>query len=275
VTFCFQSWNLVRVHVKGPDVADELPAAARPGAPALEKGLDVLELLAGTAHGLTQKQIAEGVGRSVGEIFRMLTVLEQRGFVTRDRPGGEYTLTLRLFHLATQHPPTRRLQQAATAVLEHLAERTGLSCHLSVASGAHFTVVAQTEPEWQMGWRVKLGARFPLSLRYPSARVLAAFQPDARRQELGSAIARFDALPLGAVLDDLAAVRQEGGLFASGKVAPAVTSLSCPILDANGHALAALTVPMMHDGAQLIDEAAIAAHLRAAAERIAVLVGVA
>lgn len=263
------------MHVKRADVADELPSVGRPGAPALEKGLDVLELLAGTARGLTQKQIAEGVGRSVGEIFRMLTVLEQRGFVTRDRPGGEYTLTLRLFHLATQHPPTHRLQQAATAVLEHLAECTGLSCHLSVASGAHFTVVAQTEPEWQMGWRVKLGARFPLSLRYPSARVLAAFQPDDRRQELASAIARFDALPLGAVLDDVTAVRREGGLFASGKVAPAVTSLSCPVLDANGHALAALTVPMMHDGMQFIDEAAIAVHLRAAAERIAVLVGVA
>ena len=153
-------------------------AVGRPGAPALEKGLDVLELLAGIPGGLTQKQIAEGVGRSVSEIYRMLAVLEQRGFVSRTKPGGEYTLTLRLFHLATQHPPTQRLQQAADAVLQLLAAATYLSCHLTVISGNEFTVLAQAEPDWQMGWHVKLGAKFPLSLRYPSARVLAAFHPD-------------------------------------------------------------------------------------------------
>ena len=41
-------------------------------APALEKGLDILELLAGEAEGLSQAAIAERLGRSTGEIFRML-----------------------------------------------------------------------------------------------------------------------------------------------------------------------------------------------------------
>lgn len=256
-----------------PDDATSL--AGRPGAPALEKGLDVLELLAGTPGGLTQKQIADGVGRSVSEIFRMLTVLEQRGFVARDRPGGEYKLTLRLFQLATQHLPTRRLQQAAEAVLQHLAETTGLSCHLCVASGASFTVLAQTEPDWQMGWHVKLGARFPLSLRYPSARVLAAFHGDGPGHELAAAIARFDGVALSSVLADLSAVRRDAGVFAPNEVASAITSFSCPVLEASGHVLAAVTVPLMHDPGNRIDKDTIATSLREAARQIAIRAGVA
>ena len=68
----------------------------RPGAPALDKGLDLIEALAAESGGLSQKQIAERVGRSVGEIFRMLGVLEQRGYVSRDPVTAEYTLTLQL-----------------------------------------------------------------------------------------------------------------------------------------------------------------------------------
>ena len=71
----------------------------RPGAPALDKGLDLIEALAAESGGLSQKQIAERVGRSVGEIFRMLGVLEQRGYVSRDPVTAEYTLTLQLFRV--------------------------------------------------------------------------------------------------------------------------------------------------------------------------------
>ena len=50
-------------------------------APALEKGLDILELLADAGEGLSQNQVAARLGRSVGEIFRMLEVLERRGWL--------------------------------------------------------------------------------------------------------------------------------------------------------------------------------------------------
>ncbi len=253
-------------------MADEV--AARPGVPALEKGLDVLELLAAAPGGLTQTQIAAGVGRSVSEIFRTLGVLEQRRFVSRTKPGGDYTLSLRLFHLATQHPPVQRLRQAAASVLETLAAATGLSCHLTVATGTSFTVLAQTEPDWQMGWHVKLGARFPLSLRYPSARVLAAFRPEEAARPMAEAVAQFDQVPIDVVLDDLRAVRRAGGVFVASGKAAAVLSLSCPVLDEGGHALAAVTVPLMHDEAHQVDEHAVARELRAAAQQIAARIGV-
>ncbi|HEY0181622.1 MAG TPA: IclR family transcriptional regulator [Rhodopila sp.] len=245
----------------------------RPGAPALEKGLDVLELLAAEDGGLTQKQVAQRVGRSVGEIFRMLAVLEQRGYVARDRRTGEYTLTLRLFRLATQYPPTRRLQQAALPVMESLAAAARLSCHLSVVSGSHFMVVAQVEPDWPMGWTVKLGAVFPLSLIYPSARVLTAFQHDGRRAELAGIIAGHDGVDRAAVLARLAPILRDGGDFATYAQSPGVTSLSCPVLDSSGRAVAALTQPLLRLAGETVDETGLAVKLREAASAISALIG--
>ena len=45
-------------------------------APALEKGLDIIDVLSSQDHGLTQIDIARTLDRSVGEIYRMLVVLQ-------------------------------------------------------------------------------------------------------------------------------------------------------------------------------------------------------
>jgi len=64
-------------------------------APALEKGLDILELLA--EEGLPQPfpSIVQRLGRSPGELFRMAQVLEARGNVERVPDG--LVLTARMF----------------------------------------------------------------------------------------------------------------------------------------------------------------------------------
>jgi DNA-binding IclR family transcriptional regulator len=255
------------------EVAAPPAIAARPGAPALEKGLDVLELLAAEGGGLTQKQVAGRVGRSVSEIFRMLGVLEQRGYVARDRRTGEYALTLRLFQLATQYPPTRRLQQAALPVMEALAAATNLSCHLSVVSGPQFLVVAQVEPDWPMGWTVKLGAVFPLSLDYASARVLTAFQLEGRREELAGIIARHDGVDLATVQARLTPILRDGGDFDTDEQSPGVTSLSCPVLESSGRAVAALTLPLLREAGKTVNKTLLATHLRDAARSVSGMIG--
>ena len=44
-------------------------------APALDKGLDILELLSNSENGLTQAQIANKLNKSVNEIYRMISTL--------------------------------------------------------------------------------------------------------------------------------------------------------------------------------------------------------
>src|SRR6218665_4169060 len=73
-------------------------------APAVDKALDVLELLSREAVPMTQAQLARALGREPGELFRLLGVLEGRRYLRREASGG-YVLTLKLFQLSRPHPP--------------------------------------------------------------------------------------------------------------------------------------------------------------------------
>jgi hypothetical protein len=93
-------------------------------APALEKGLDILELLAGSSPGLTQNQIAARLGRSPSELFRMVEVLSRRGYLGRSPSDATYSLTLKLFELAHRQPPVKRLLAVALPLMHELARST-------------------------------------------------------------------------------------------------------------------------------------------------------
>lgn len=229
------------------DVKKKTPVAVdRPGAPALEKGLDLLESLANEPEGLTQKALAEQVDRSVGEIFRMLGVLEQRGYVARNPSTGLYSLTLRLFELANRHPPIKRLQQAALDAMSRLSAAIGHSCHLILINANRILVVAQVEPDRPMGWSVKLGASFPLSSNLASARVLAAFQTSERREEMIQLMVEQDGTKSRrTIAEKLKRIAEAGHEVADSRIASGVVDISCPVFNQFGVAVAALTVPYL------------------------------
>src|SRR5688572_7093112 len=103
-------------------------------APALEKGLDVLELLAEEKTPLNLSAISQKLGRSSGELFRMLQVLEYKGFITSAENGAGYVLTNKLFALAMAQAPVRTLVETALPIMRKLASDIGQSCHITVAS---------------------------------------------------------------------------------------------------------------------------------------------
>ena len=53
-------------------------------APALEKGLEILECLAAASAPMTLQQLSLALERSASEIYRMLEVLVDQGYVLRE-----------------------------------------------------------------------------------------------------------------------------------------------------------------------------------------------
>src|SRR5438128_1051006 len=97
-------------------------------APALEKGLEILELLAGEESPMPIAAIGQRLGRSTNELFRMIQVLQYRGFIKQEAAGG-YGLTDKLFSLGMEQPRTRNLLEVALPAMRQLAVRIGQSCH--------------------------------------------------------------------------------------------------------------------------------------------------
>lgn len=141
-----------------PSVSPRLNGEAETYAvPALEKGLDVLELLAREPEGLSKSQIARELNRTVSEIFRMLVCLERRGYIAQIGNDRVY-LTLKMFRLVQEHPPTERLISTALPVMHQLAHDTLQSCHLAVLEGGRVVILAQVNAPTAVGFYVKPGS---------------------------------------------------------------------------------------------------------------------
>lgn len=218
---------------------------ARYQAPALSKGLEILELLAASSDPLIMSDISVALGRSVSEIFRMLQVLEEHGYIARAEEG--YRLTNRLFALGMNQPPIRDLASTALPVMQDLARRAGQSCHLAVASGAEMVVIIAIEAPGLSGFAVRVGYKRPLH-RSNSGRILLAFQsPDARAAMLADIRATDEAMDEADLIARLDAAVAAGGAISPSPMLTGITDLSAPIL-VGGVARAALTMPFV-DGA--------------------------
>jgi len=214
-------------------------------APALDKGLDILELLANMDQGLTQRQIAESLDRSASEIFRMLTRLEQRGYLTRTKHDDLYRISAKLFVLAHRHPPTRRLHDVAMPILRELAEAVGQSCHLGVAQRGELITLMEAEAPGSMGFVIRPGTRAPLS-ETGSGTVLLAFQDEPTRLRWLEPSSKPLSRPKRrALIQHLDLVRGRGYEQRPSQVIEGMTDISAPVFDHSRHAIAAVTVPYL------------------------------
>ena len=213
----------------------------RYAAPALDKGLDILELLSTQQRGSTRSEIAERLQRSVGEIFRMIERLTQRGYLVQN--DDTFTLGMKLFELSHQFPPMTRLLKEALPRMEHLATAVDQSCHLSVLSGPRQLIVAQVDTPGGVGFSVKVGATLDL-VKSASGRVLLAFRPDEDARRL-IALAEPDLTPAAtkAVLTTIRQIAKTGFAFSPSRQFSGVEAISYPILDLRRRVVAALTVP--------------------------------
>lgn len=87
--------------------------APKYAAPALDKGLDILEVLADAEQPMSLNALARVMGRTVSEIFRMVATLEQRAYLSVDT-NDRYSLSLKMLELSHRQQPLKSL--VATAI---------------------------------------------------------------------------------------------------------------------------------------------------------------
>lgn len=211
-------------------------------APALEKGLDILEILCRSEQPMSQKDIAQHLGRSVGEIYRMLSCLVSRNYVALV-DDSTYSLTTKLFELSHVNPPTHRLLFEAMPIMQRLASTLDQSCHLTVYGQGKQVVLAKADTPSGMGFAVRAGAELDVLIS-ASGRVLLAFQDqDTRRFRIEECVKRRPSQADPQIDQVLDSVRASGYESIPSVQVRGLYAVSFPILDTQGRAIAALTVP--------------------------------
>ena len=218
-------------------------------APALEKGFNVIELLADTPHGLT-----------ISEIFRVIMVMERRAWL-RKGPGDRFRVTPKVLDLAFRATPAEELSVVASPVMHELSRQIGQSCHLVVRNEDQGLVILRQESPGPTGLSVRVGASLSLE-KSCSGHVLLAFAPAGKPAAV-------------AIEARLETVRAQGFEMTDSARTLGVTDISYPVFGFDGHVTAALTVPFLKliDGTQTVDRDEARGHLARAAARISAGLG--
>lgn len=251
---------------------DDLPASRRSAkmqkysAPALEKGLEILEFLSLQSQSSSMQQIASGVGRNKNEIFRMMIVLEESGYIDR-RDADNFSLTDKLYHLGLRRPANRRIADIALPHMDVFSRIVPLCCYLIVAAGDEVVTIAKAESLDAYTFSVAIGHRDSI-LNSAEGLCLLAHMQTARRERLFHHLG-LAAAQASSVLDDLATMRRAGSFVRENAFVRGVTNIAAPIFDEEGGAaIAALSVPFVEIKGKPLPVAQVQYALREAAEAI-------
>jgi DNA-binding IclR family transcriptional regulator len=212
-------------------------------APALEKGIDIMELLAEAESGLTVSEIAQRLKRRMSELFRIIVVMERRRWLQKDPETARYSVTYHALKLAHRGTPAQTLTLAAAPVMHDLSTRINQSCHLVVRMGAQGLVILRQENQKRhANLSVRQGAVIDL-FSSCSGHVLLAHLDAEERDRLLRPLRTAARAKLAKVLSRVA---KRGYELHPSPITAGVTDISFPIRGFDGAVVAALTVAYLH-----------------------------
>jgi len=205
-------------------------------APALERGLSLLEFLTAQSKPLTLTQVAQGLGLTVSEIQRPVACLLERGYLRRTAAGA-YVLSGMLYRLANLHPPHLHLQRSALPLMLDFARHTSQSVHLCVPDGEAALLLSDVPGGGLVRITLQAGARLDSNTTV-SGRILQAFgclshdnQADYKKRILQSKASNL--------------IRKRNYEKANSSYAIGIMDMGVPVRNHDGRVIAALTASLL------------------------------
>lgn len=224
-------------------------------APAIEKAFEIVELLAEHPEGVLVSEMAALLDRSVGELFRIVIVMEQLGYLRKSTRTDRYTVAYKLLDIAYRATPAQNLVRAAMPEMEALALETGQSCHLVVPNGGRGLVIASEQQPGMRGFSLRVGASIDM-IQSCSGQVILAFSNPQRAERIVAAAEEAQGTPVdrSRLAQRLAVIVAQGFDSRQSPITHGVTDISFPVLGFDGSVAAALTIPFLEliDGSQKV-----------------------
>jgi IclR family transcriptional regulator, acetate operon repressor len=190
-------------------------------------------------------ELADTIGVPRPSAFRLLSTLEQHGFVRRI--GQTYALGHRCLVLGSVYQADLGVEVVALPVLERLRDETGETTQLAVLEDWQVVYLARVLSHQPVAYmRSRAGAVLPAYCTGLGKALLATREPDevaawARRQafprQTPNTLTTADTL-----LDDLAVTRERGYAIDDEEREVGVRCVAAPVYDGSGEAIAAISV---------------------------------
>jgi len=236
--------------------ADDLPASAtapvsaetpRPGdtfVQSFARGLQVIRSFSSAAPQQTLSEVAQRTGLTRAGARRILLTLETLGYVRSE--GRQFSLAPRILDLGFAYLSSLPLWNLAEPVMERLVEEVKESCSAAVLDGPDIVYVLRVPTHKIMSINLGIGSRLPAHCT-SMGRMLLAYADEA---VLDALLREYPPMPrtprtitdVATLKAELATVRRQGWCIVDQELEEGLVSLSAPIRDRSGRAIAAMNI---------------------------------
>lgn len=211
---------------------------------AVQEALNILMHVA-QCPGLGVTELGIRSGNTKARAFRLLSTLEQHGFVRRDIDDTSYILGHMALVLGQCAQEQVGIARVAGRHLKELGGQYNENFLIRVREGLESVLIIKWESTQGVGVRSVIGSRRPLHVG-SSGRVLLAFAPeDVQAAVLNGPLEGFTThtwVQRTELSEELIRIRAEGYAVSHGEAVSDVAAVAVPVLDGKGDVTAALYI---------------------------------
>lgn len=210
----------------------------------LNKVFQVLDILAASEKPqLSLAELTRETGMPKPTLHRILIDLAERNVLGRTEGG--FCLGTRLFELGVQVARYRLIREAALPHMQDLYERSRYTISLGVLEGTEVLYLHKMRSHEREYGPSKVGARLP-AYSTANGKALLAWSPYERTVDVLQAglrrLAPRTIVAPGLLVAHLKEIRESGVSYDNEETVPGTSCVAAPILDRNGHAVAAVAM---------------------------------
>jgi IclR family transcriptional regulator, KDG regulon repressor len=223
------------------------PRADGPPLKSLDVSLQVLEALDNGAPERGVSDLAREVGASKAAVYRILTTLARRGYVTQNPATAQYAIGPRLRRFSHVASGKLDLLSVARPFLTELRDATLDTVHLAVLEGGEAVYIAKEDGLHPVQVTSRVGARCPAHCVATGKALLAFAESAVQERLLAAGLTRYTPLTHADPDDfreEMARTRERGCAINTGEWRTEVRGVAAPIFDSTGRAVAAIGVCM-------------------------------
>lgn len=204
----------------------------------------ILEALSNANEALTTTQLNKSVGLPKQTIHRLVSTLENEGFVIRDRGGKKIRSSRRLRNMAAGLLNASQGHIIRHQILERVAEETGETVNFVVPGPTGMNYMDRVETNWAFRIQLPIGTSVPFHCTASGKVFLSSLRNKECRTLLDSIqLDKFTdqtRITSDALISDIKQCRKLGFAIDKEEFMIGMIAIAVPILDTKGNFVAAL-----------------------------------
>ncbi|KSU65240.1 IclR family transcriptional regulator [Arthrobacter sp. NIO-1057] len=219
--------------------------------PAADNTLRILRLLASRKSPTPAAMIASLLQLPRSSVYQLLTVMNERGFVTHYPEDKSYGLGIAAFELSSAYTRQEPLARLGAPLIAQLVDKVGESAHLAILHGSDVLYIVEERAKGRPSLVTDVGVRLPSHLTASGRAILAALPKSQVRALYPNAASFTDRVEQSSITSysqlrrELEQCTQRGYAVERGDVTEDFHSLAVEIRDANDWPVAAVAVTFL------------------------------